>query len=314
MADGTRLLRFEANGKTLNLAFLQNWNDNFGDLVTRSGRLPGLTGGFDELGIGPAPGEIGTISASFALVAESKAQMTGQLDDLRAIAEWPKGKLYMQPADPGEGERWCWARLNTITTAHNYERHSDLFMRVQATFQVAYPRWERAATTDDAPIWGAPSWGAATWGGSGWQYVGNSYSEPPRWGTGATWGGGTRWGGTAPSATSQTISVVNEGNALALLRLRFSARVACPAGLVIERVVGGVAVEGITLAATSANETWDVDGRSLSVLRDLKPAYELFSATSPRWLTLAPGANSIRFTFPSGGGGNVKFLFNHTWI
>jgi hypothetical protein len=288
-------------------------NDNFLNTVTRTTRLPGLSGGFDELGQGSAPSEVGNLRLSFWLIGKNRQDIQRLRDEVRGLAELGVQTLRLQPVDPAEGVRTVQARISNIEMNENAAEMYETQQRVAINFQVSYPRWERVAVGEDGVSWGSGAWGTGTWGGSGWQYVGNPYYEPPKWGAN-TWGGGGRWGGSAPSAITQTLSVTNLGNVTALLQLRFHARVACPGGIVIERVVGGVAVEAITLASTSASQSWDINGRSLSVQRELLDAYSLFSATSPRWLTLAAGVNNIRFTFPSGAGGNVKFLFNHTWI
>lgn len=292
-----------------------SYSDNFLNTVTRTTRLPGLSGGFDELGIGPAPSEVGNISLGFWLIGSNVQEMQQMKDELRGLATFGVRQLVLQPIDPTSEPRTCYARVSNISMSENAENCDELFTKVSVNFQVPYPRWEQAAfTTGTSATWGSATWGSAVLGGGGtWQRVGNPYYEPKKWGA-VAWGSGTRWGGSAPSPTTETLVFKNNGNAPALVRLFFTALVDCPGGITIERVVNEIAVEAISLAATKKSQTWEVNGRSLSVKRDGKAAYDDFSATTPRWLTLPPGSSSIRFNFPQGGGGNLKFEHHHTWV
>src|SRR4051812_12338329 len=115
MAEGTRITRFRAGENEYifdasTSVFLQDWQDNFGDGVPDTRRLGGADGGFDNYLLQPFPLEVGNVRMSVILSSETVEGMTALLDGIRQMRWWGKGRLFMQPADPDAGERWCWAK------------------------------------------------------------------------------------------------------------------------------------------------------------------------------------------------------------
>jgi hypothetical protein len=271
MAEGTRITRFRAGSQEYSFPFLQAWHDNFGDVVPRTLRLPMVNGGFDELGNEPAPAEIGSVRVSFGLVAETLAEMTTLLDEVRGMARWGKGRLFMHPADPAAEERWCWARVNSLPVSHNYERHTDLHQRIQMTFQVSDPHW----------------------------YTQGTY--PWSWGDGTKWGE-KPWGGAAiPVACSGTLTeftVSRVGNVPVPVRVSIVTSASQTAeDVTIQRVVNGVVVDQMKYTGVLANSsTLELDAWSYRVLLNGANAFTaaFLMPLQASWFTLLPGANTVR--------------------
>lgn len=117
-----------------------SFSPSFGDVVTRTGRLPGLDGGFDEYGTGQAPGEVGNITMSFTLIASDREDMQELRDEVLALKR--KGKKELRWKPPGFTKfRFCHARINNIRMSQNPAGHTDLHQSVSINFQVSDPCW-----------------------------------------------------------------------------------------------------------------------------------------------------------------------------
>lgn len=308
MAEGERLLRFVAGSKTYTFPNLQNWRDNFTDAVTSMDRLPGVSGSFDAQGMDASPSESGSVQLTLTLYSPTIAGMTAQVDAVRAMIGWGVGKLYMQPADPTQGERYCYARCSRATTASNYEKHTDLMRVVPVNFTVGYPRWMRDGFT--GANWGDSTWNGTVWTGGQSFSVGSSNVAGVNAWNGSTWNG-TVWGGGAAT----TISLTNEGTAISLPQIEFYCTDACASGITIEllddyaQTVLSVSYAG----AIAAGQILEIDCRALSVKLDGNDAFSnVFSYVHPALMPLPPGANSLRVTCPSGGG-TLQILAPHTY-
>ncbi len=118
-----------------------NFSPNFGDVVPRTGRLPGVDGGYDEYGSMPAPGEVGNITLSFKLVTRQRSAMPALRDEVLALLNMGKQVLRWTP----EGEdtfRFCWARVNNIRIAQQPSKQTGLSQSVVISFQVSAPTWQ----------------------------------------------------------------------------------------------------------------------------------------------------------------------------
>lgn len=270
----TRLLRFGSGAQIYNFPDTQQaYRDNFTNVVTRTVRLPGLSGGFDQYGTDAAPHEIGNVSITFVLVAESRGEMQAKRDTVNALASWGVRRLYMQPGD--QSERWCEARVNNIQMAQRIDAWSDLHQPVTIDFQVSDPYWLQQGTE---------SWS---------------------WGDGTLWGGNL-WGGAATSRTLNTTAndfietVAGVHTTFPRLSLSVPTGASCTNPR-IQRVIGGQIVDEVgytgTLAAGSALE---INCRRLSVRLNSVNAYSAaFTWLKPSWFRLEPGANAIRVLFSS---------------
>lgn len=124
--------RFPANGLT--------FSPSFGDVVTRTGRLPGLDGGFDEYGTGQAPSEVGNVTMSFTLIAADRDEMQELRDEVLALKRLGKQQLKWKPFGFTEF-RFCYARINNIRPPQTPSAHTDLWQTISINFQVSDPRW-----------------------------------------------------------------------------------------------------------------------------------------------------------------------------
>ena len=253
---------------------LQEYRDNFGDCVPHTRRLPGMDGGFDQFGDEAAPIQIGKVTQAWFLVAETRPEMDALRDAVWAMAAWGKALLWMQPTDPSEAERFCWARVNNIQMPKREHEHTDLFQRVVTVWQVDDPHWY--VQGNEAPIWGD---GVSKWGD-----------------------GVSKWGGSAPlqsvSGTETTLATAtNNGNAVALPRVTIyvESGQSCQ-NPTLQRIVNLQVVDEISYNGTlTAGDILEINCRGGSVLLNKADAYANFSYSTPDWLRLPPGNSELKF-------------------
>jgi hypothetical protein len=137
------------------------FSTNFGDLVPRTSRLIGVSGGFDGYGGAPAPQSVGRVQFGFTLIAQTRAEMDAKRDTLKQLSNWGVQRLYIQPSDQATPERYCYARLNNINMAQRLDEHTNLWQPVQLVFQVSDPRWISEAGAQSR--WGQFRWGVGRW-------------------------------------------------------------------------------------------------------------------------------------------------------
>lgn len=287
MAEKTRLTRFETEEGTYTFDYLQAWRDANTELVTRETRLPGMHGGYDELGVGPALGEISTVQADFALASEVVGGMTDLLDGVRAMAGWGVGKLWMQPADETAPERWIWARFSSVQTPHNLNKHTDLIMRSKIVFKVAHPRWFVDGEDQEFDV--------------------GNLADPPTYGSAIY--------GAALYGSAVEIPLLNNGNAEALPVITYTATTTTGL-LFIRRYIGDVMQSEIAFTGgVPAGGVVVFDCRSLAVTYNGANAYAYMTYTHPEWLALKPGINTIRVSITiGGGGGTMTFNYPDTYF
>lgn len=285
-----RITKFVAGGNTYNFPTDTgdlDYQDNFAALDSRTKRLPGADGGYDELGDGRGLSGVGRIQFSFYLVSATREGMQALRDAARKMADWGVGRLYFQPTDPAAALRWTWARVDEVRIREDRHLHSDLFQRVQITFEASEPFWY----TDS---------GLAVWGG-GW-----------------TWGGGTLWGGGSVTAvtTSTTLSLTNNGNAYTQATISIKGGATPPSDILIRRMVEGEPVDEVRWArALSTGERLFIDCRRLGVWLEGQRKYDAaFSFRNPWWLRLLPGSNSIKVQLGSTGEQiDLKVNYRERW-
>lgn len=287
----TTITRFKVGKLEYAFEGVQDWNDNFGDLVPRTRRLPGMDGGFDEFGDGPAPAEIGKVQINFIPIVDVRSDMTAKLDALRAIARQGKGRLFMQPADESAQERFCFARLNNISTPHSEKKHTDLWMRAKATFQVDDPHWYTQGT--EAWAWGDGTlWGTQPWGGS----------ATPQ----------------AVSGLQTDFQITRVGNAPTRARIT----IACGVGqsaqdIRIQRLADGLVADEVRYNdALIAGDSLEINARESSVTLNGADAYSTdFTFLYPDWFRLLPGVNDIRVLLEgSGNAATVTIRYYEAYV
>jgi len=270
------------------------FDDNFRQLLTRTRRLVGADGGFDELGDGRGLSEIGSVRAAFWLKFSNNADATDQLLDFGAMADWGVGRLYMQPTDTSLAERFCWARIDHINMPHNVQDLPHKRQRVEAIWQVSDPFWLTAGT---GILWGD---GVSKWGA----------------GASVKWGGGSV---TSVSGISTTASYSNDGNAYTLptISLRPDTGQSCH-DPIIRRIVNGAVVDEVKYLGNLAEGDYlFIDCRRKAVWLNGETVYtDLFSFKTESWLRLLPGSNSLQVRFASSADAaklrvNYYYRFTH---
>lgn len=268
---GTRLTKFH----TYQFAYDQDYRDNFADVLARTSRVVGVSGGVDEFGRGVALSEVGNVQAGFFLISESREGMTTLRDDIKKLLSWGVKKLWMQPSDPTAKPRWTYARINNINMPEKRERHTDLWQKVTLSFQCADPRW---------------------------------YSHPSAWllDSGEVLDDGLTIGGYRASSTTvnngSTISLTNNGSTATPLYLRFDAGANSVTDLRVSlRDVDGVEIGRWRFEDTlSANQILEVDSTALSVTVTDTTINGRYDAFNPQigtgFLELPSGANTIVIT------------------
>lgn len=140
--EGTKEYTFVADNQ-INLA------NNFGDVVTQTVRMPGMSGGFNQYGNEPPPSEVGSINYSFWLYYNTPAEGVTARDNLFKMADWGLQKLFMLPQnDSGQDERWTYAIVNNIHANFNSQNLNQKRMLVSMTFHVPDPFWMSATETE----------------------------------------------------------------------------------------------------------------------------------------------------------------------
>jgi hypothetical protein len=245
----------------------QKLSTNFAEIVPSVKRLPGMDGGYDAYGLSRAPAAVGKVQLSFTLVSATRTGMDTLRDALKIMRGWGVLPLYLQPTNPASAERWCWARVIDISMPEDRGRHSDLWQKVQITWQVSDPAWLTAGNSN--ALWGDFNWGSGTWGG----------------------GSGTTITG------SGTITLTNNGNLPTPVDIAIrptSGNVATDP--IIRRIVGGAAVDQLSWTGTlTAADTLNIRASSQSVYLNAVDAYDSrFSALTTDWLLAEPGSNTIQ--------------------
>ncbi|MEL7433253.1 MAG: hypothetical protein AAFN11_04840, partial [Chloroflexota bacterium] len=147
-----------------------SYRDNFRDVVPRTSRLPGLSGGFDEYGVSPAPTEIGNVSMQFWVLADTPADMYQAKLDIGRMRTFGKRRLYKQPVDGNADEVYCEARINSITWNETTQDRPDKYLRFTVDWQVDNPFWFAQGTE-------APQYGDGSTFGSGVTYGGSPITQ-----------------------------------------------------------------------------------------------------------------------------------------
>lgn len=261
----------------------EQFEAKFTDIVQRTSRLPGLSGGYDELGTGLGPSEVGSVRCRFLLAGGSRDQITAMRDTLNTLPSFGSRKLWMQPADQSQLARYCNARCINVQAPENAKMH-DLNQWVTVNFQVSYPRWLRDEGQE--LIWGEGTWGEQNWGGN-----------YPTFNI---------------TAADQEISITNDGNAIALARFVFTAT-SGGSNLSIQRMIDGSAVESISVNQSFVlDDVLNVDSRRLLVQHEGVGIYSSLTYDHPAWIQLPGGVNTLRVSTTSGTG-ILRVIYAHTW-
>lgn len=292
------ITRFQsANGDTYTFpteAGNQEYNDNFKEVVLNTTRLPGADGGFDEHGQSRAPGAVGKVQFGFYLVTESRSAMLAKRDQLGAMREWGPGLLYYRPPgddgqpDTGQPERWCFARVNNILLSEKRHEHTDLFQKVQITFQASDPFWYAPGTEE---VWGSFNWN-----------------------DGSLWSGSS---GTLVTGSGD-LTLANSGNAFTLARIVIVNGGSISSNFRFRRMVNGLAADDFFMGVSIAsNAVLEADARRHRIYQNYIRLTDaqlsgLVTAKHPDWLRLMPGVNTVRVTLDGAATVFVRYLERYT--
>ena len=249
-----------------------SYTDNFASLVTKTIRLPGVNGGFSNLGTGPGLSPIGTVRADIWLDFGDYVEATDKVASLRAMASYGLMPLVRQPLYGAE--QFCFARLNDAQLQQAVQNVPHRRLKVPLVFEVPDPFWYR-------PVRGFGK----------------------LWDDGVTlWDDGSSWDADTGYVVSNiaTWPFTNPGNTFTLPRLfLINSSGSSVTHIRIRRMVNGVAVDDCQYTTALATGTYlDVDParRRVSIGPVGTNALSYFTANSPDWLRLMPGSNSLKIT------------------
>lgn len=274
------LIRFGSgrNLYTFNPNHQISLRDNFNNLVQRSTRLPGLSGGLNEYGVAPAPRPVGDVSMTFWLFADESLPVDQQQEQMYLLKQqvaqmstFGVTRLYKQPTDSSQTLRYCEASVSNIRYTENSADQPHARLRVQINFQVTNPFWYSQGT------------------------------EAPAWGDGTLWGSGPAWGGVAPTYTASGLqtdfSITTLGNAETYPRIIITTSDSQTCENVrLRRIENGNLSDEIVYSAILPSESrLVVNCRANSVTLNGASHYTAdYSYRNASWFRLQPGLNSIR--------------------
>jgi hypothetical protein len=265
-------------------------SDNFRDVVTRTQRMPGLSGGFDEFGTGEAPTEIGTVRVSWWFKDASEARVQAERDSVAKMLSYGKSSLYIRKMGTGE-MLFASARIQNIQMSQNAKNMAHQRQLFQATFQVSDPYWYGIGTEFS-------TWGASIWGNG-------------------VWGGGATASAIACAGVTTSASVSVGGNAYTQPRLVFSCDTGQSASdIYIQRLVRGEVIDQVRYnGSLVAGDKLEINCRLLTVKKNNSDSYSsIFTFTTGAWMRLAPTSNNIRVLL-SGvtDAGTLKTYYYEAW-
>lgn len=250
-----------------------SYSDNFAELATKTRRLPGMHGGFDDLGYERGLSEIGSIRADFWLKFANLTEATTKLDEFRRMTDYGVQLLYKTTQD-GQ-QRWTWARVDNISTPQAVRDLPHNQIKASIIFQASDPFW-----------YGVGS-GSAIWG-----------DGTSKWGDGVS-----RWSGAAATAVSgalTTLTYTYTGNAFTQPSIAISPGVgqSCT-DPVVRRIVNGAVIDEIVYLGTlAAGDRLFVDSRRASVrVNDANAYNSQFNTKTSYFMRLVPGVNTIQIRF-----------------
>lgn len=289
------LTRFGIGDRVLNFADIgqqSTYRDNFRNGVPRVTRLPGVSGGYDELGIAEMPSEVGNIRVQLWALAETPAAMFLHKKRIGVIKSFGTAVLTKQPIGGGE-TMYVLAKVNNIEYAENVKNTPFRQLQFAIDFQVPDPRWRAIGTT----------------GGI--------------WDDGTIWDDGSIWDGEdveeAVSGLTTEITVSPDGNAITLPTITFLCGVGETASqLRIQRLVGGAVVDELSYSTTLvANDSLIIDCESKTIKLNGADAYgSAFEFKTAAWLALMPGIdNTIRVKMGlAGDAGSIAVNYEEMYI
>ncbi len=281
-----RLTHFVVGSVTYTLTYLQDWQDNFAEVVPRTVRTVGADGGFDSYGSDPSPAAIGNIQGNVVVTVNELTEMTAKVDALRRLSRLPKGTLFAQMEDGTV--RYCKARINNIQTPQSEKNHTEVWLKAQISWQANNPHW--LGVGSEYPLWGEFIWGQES-------------ELPPS-------------EAVAGASTDFVLSL--SGTVETLPRIVIE----CGTGetaenVTIQRLVDGSPVDEVSFADTLVDgDSVEIDCNTKAVTKNSVDAYDMFDYDGhPDWIRLQPGDNDIRVLMDNGGdAATVTLYYNEVYV
>jgi hypothetical protein len=276
-----RLLRFGNGARSYDFTalHLRSMPSGFGDILTNTIRLIGLSGGFNNNGRNRNRRAIGTLQASFLIRADGTASdMAQKQRAIYAMQDWGEARLFKEYGD--EVQVWTWASITNIQMPQRADDHSYIWQDVQISFNCPKALWygkpdmlffEDAWILDSGLSLSVPKVDAVA--------VGNG----------------------------DTVEITNDGNATAGAYVRWD----IPTGVtvinptLIRRNEASEIVDELTYSDTLvADDVVEIDARNHQTLKNLiaSPSYQNLDIASGAWLELPPGTTTLEISGSFTGG------------
>ena len=275
-----RLLRFGngLNSYDLTLLTKQSLPGGFGDMLTNAIRLVGLDGGFNQDGRNRARSAIGTVQASFKIIADgTAADMASKQRAVYAMQDWGESRLFKEFGD--SVQVWTWATVSNIQISQRDDNLSYIWQDAQISWNCPKSRW-----------WGKPD---MLFFGDFVLDDGLSLSVPKV--------------DAVAVGDTDTVEITNEGNATTGAYVRWD----IPAGVtvinptIVRRNEAGQIVDQISYVDTLVeDDVVEIDARDHQTLKNLivDPAYSNLEALSGAWLQIPPGTTTLEISGTFTGG------------
>jgi len=270
---------------------IDEFDYNFADGAPQTRRIPGVDGGFSDLGDEAAETPPGSLTLGFWLVADTRSEMDALRDEVRALEGYGLQRFDYTSLDGALGTRHCFARVTSTRMSRIESKHTNLHQKVSLTFEVPDARWHQDHYT---------SWGLDD---------GFILSDGKTVGEGAL--------ETAVSGVETTFSVTQPGTALAIPAISVMPGVgeSCE-NPKVQRIANGLVADEIAYTGTlSAGDELMVDGKRMYAALNGGNAFGPdFYYRYPSLFRLQPGPNLVRVRFAnSGDAATIRFWFEKVY-
>ncbi len=263
--SGSKLYTFPTRSQVI-------FTDNFASLVTKTVRMPGVNGGFSNLGTGRGLSPIGTVRVDNWLTFNDFVEATDKVDSLRQMADWGLQPLFMQPLYGPT--RFCFARLSDQQLQQNVHNTPHNRQKVPVVFEVPNPFWCRTVS----------GFGQLWDDGVG------------KWDDGGVWDASLGYN----ISLNTSYSFTNNGNYFTLPTVMLSNDgVSDVSDIRVRRIVDGAIEDEFSYSAALAAGTYlyiNPEARRVLLGPTGTNVLANFTANTPDWIRLLPGSNSLNVT------------------
>lgn len=272
-------------------ALIEDFDTNFGEGAPETRRLPGVDGGWSDLGDDAAPTPPGRVTFAFWLVADDRDEMDAKRNAVRALANLGLRRLEYTSLDEQIGTLYCYARAISPRLPEQKHRHTDLHQRVQMVFEVPDARWRQDKYTS-------------------WRLDGGFDLDD-----GKTVGEGALE--LAASGSSSVFTVTHDGNAVSVpaISIMPGEEESCQ-NPKVQRIRNGLIVDEVAYTGTldAGNELFMDGKRQYAALNADSVFGNGFRYRHPALFRLEPGSNTVRVVFANAeDAATVRFWFQSVY-